>query len=347
MPGTCRPLTDGGLGFDYRLNMSVPDLWIKLLKEQKDEQWHIGGIIWSLINRRYNEKHICYSESHDQSIVGDKTIAMWLFDTEIYQNMAVHSPMTDKVSRGMALHKMIKMLTSALGGEGFLTFMGNEFGHPEWVDFPRPGNNYSHHYSRRQWHLRDDPGLRYHYLWQFDKALQLTEQKYQWLSSHDQYITLTQEEQKLVIFERGGLLWVFNFHSTNSYTDYKVGTRWPFEHIVVLDTDEGRFLGQRRYDHVHSHPTPIMKTYWQNRPNYIQLYIPCRTAVILKPLIGADERREFGLPVLEQETEELKVQGISEGMSALLKEEVAHVEAQETLAMAAQEAEAAVPPPSS
>jgi len=323
MPGTCRPLSEGGLGFDYRLNMSVPDLWIKLLKEVKDDAWPIGGIVWALINRRYNEKHICYSESHDQSIVGDKTIAMWLFDSEIYHNMSVNTPLTDKVSRGMALHKMIKMITHALGGEGFLTFMGNEFGHPEWVDFPRAGNQYSHHYSRRQWHLRDDVNLRYHNLWQFDKALQLAEQKYHWLSSHDTYVTVTDQTQKVIVFERGGLLWVFNFHPTNSYTDYKIGTRWPFEHIVVLDTDETLFQGQNRYDFGHSHPCPIMKTAWQNRPNHIQLYIPCRTAVLLKPLIGTDERQEFGLPVEIQPTEEaLREPGRSLAMNALLREEL-------------------------
>lgn len=214
--------------------------------------------------------------------------------------MSKADPYTLVVDRGLALHKMIRLITSALGGESYLCFMGNEFGHPEWVDFPREGNDWSHHHCRRQWHLRDDLDLYYHDLWQFDKAMNELEETYSWLSAKEQYITLAHEKDKLIVFERGRLLFVFNFHHTQSFEHYRVGTKWPYEHITVLDTDERRFAGHGRLEHGHCNSFPIMKTAWQGRPNYIQMYIPCRTGIILKPLIGDQEREEAGLSSLAQ-----------------------------------------------
>ena len=117
--------------FDNNINLEHNLLNLEILKEYSDENWNMGNIVFTLTNRRYNEKHIGYCESHDQSIVGDKTISMWLFDKEVYWNMATNSPETPVINRGMALHKMIRMISFALGGEGYLCFMGNEFGHPE------------------------------------------------------------------------------------------------------------------------------------------------------------------------------------------------------------------------
>lgn len=176
MPTLCRTLEDGGIGFDFRLNMFIPDLWIKLLKETPDENWNMGHITHSMTNRRWKEKCVGYAESHDQAIVGDKTIAMWLFDKEIYSNMGIHSKNL-LVDRGVALHKMIRLLTMTLAGEGYLNFMGNEFGHPEWIDFPREGNNYSYHYCRRQWNLVDDENLRFKHLREFDKEMNRWDEK--------------------------------------------------------------------------------------------------------------------------------------------------------------------------
>jgi 1,4-alpha-glucan branching enzyme len=141
--------------------MAVPDQWIKNLKELRDEDWNLPHICHTLMNRRDNENCICYTECHDQALVGDKTLAMWLFDRDIYDCMSVDQPETLVVTRGMALHKMIRLITFALGGEGYLTFMGNEFGHPEWIDFPREGNNWSYHYAIRRWDIADDNNLRY------------------------------------------------------------------------------------------------------------------------------------------------------------------------------------------
>ncbi|XP_035670503.1 1,4-alpha-glucan-branching enzyme-like isoform X2 [Branchiostoma floridae] len=190
MPALCRPVSEGGNGFDYRLGMAIPDKWIKILKEYKDEDWNIGDIVHTLINRRHGEKTIAYAESHDQALVGDKTLAFWLMDAEMYTNMSCSSEMTVTVDRGLALHKMIRLITHGLGGEGWLNFIGNEFGHPEWLDFPRVGNNSSFHYARRQWNLVDDDLLRYKFLNNFDRDMNLTENHFGWLA--DKQYTIIQ-----------------------------------------------------------------------------------------------------------------------------------------------------------
>jgi 1,4-alpha-glucan branching enzyme len=182
MPTLCRPVAEGGGGFDYRLAMALPDKWIKLLKEEKDENWDLQCLVHTLENRRWMEPNIAYVESHDQALVGDKTIAFWLMDAEMYTNMSTLSPLTQIIDRGIALHKMIRLITYGLGGEGWLNFMGNEFGHPEWLDFPRQGNNDSYHYARRQFNLVEDELLRYKFLNRFDAKMNQVEEKYKWLA---------------------------------------------------------------------------------------------------------------------------------------------------------------------
>ncbi|CAG8512397.1 7782_t:CDS:10 [Paraglomus brasilianum] len=246
MPGLCRPVSEGGVGFDYRLAMAIPDMWIKLLKEKKDDDWDMANICWILINRRHMEKNISYAESHDQALVGDKTLAFWLMDAEMYTNMSTLSPLTPTVDRGLITH--------GLGGEGYLNFEGNEFGHPEWLDFPRAGNNNSYHYARRQWNIVDDHLLRYKYLNEFDKAMQNLEEEWGWLSSHQAYISLKHESDK-------------------------VGTEWAGEYRVVLNTDNKRFNGFGRIDESVTYftsPEP-----WNNRKNSLMVYIPCRVALLL------------------------------------------------------------------
>ena len=281
MPGLCLTVDQGGFGFDYRLNMSVSDKWIQLLKEYKDEDWNLGNLVFTLTNRRYNEKHVGYCESHDQSIVGDKTIAMWLFDKEMYWNMSCNSPETIIISRGMCLHKMIRLITFALGGEAYLCFMGNEFGHPEWVDFPRPGNGFSYALCRRRWDLCDNRYLRYKYLYNWDVAMNKLDEVFNFISSPFQYISLKHEDDKMVVFEKGDLLFVFNFHMYKSYENYKIGTQWGSEHKIILDSDEYRFFGKGRLEYGHDHFFPIFHEGWNNRPNYFNIYAPCRTCMVL------------------------------------------------------------------
>ncbi|CAD8081375.1 unnamed protein product [Paramecium primaurelia] len=283
-PTLCRNIKEGGIGFDYRMAMAVPDKWIKLLKEYKDDDWDMGDITHTLTNRRHLEKCICYAESHDQALVGDKTLSMWLFDKEIYSEMSTLQPETLVTFRGMALHKMLRLITFALGGEGYLNFMGNEFGHPEWIDFPREGNGWSYQHARRRWDLADDQLLRYSRLLQFDAEMINLEEKYPWLPTGDQWVTEKHNETKVIIFERGSLLFVFNFHPTQSYEHFKVGTKFESDHKIVLDTDDVRFGGHSRVSPSYGQNFPIIKEEWQGRPNHIQIYLPNRCAIVFKSI---------------------------------------------------------------
>ncbi|KAG0758859.1 hypothetical protein G6F16_000510 [Rhizopus arrhizus] len=279
MPGSGRPVREGGLGFDYRLAMAIPDMWIKLLKEVSDENWNMGNIIHTLTNRRYLENTIGYCESHDQALVGDKTLAFWLMDKEMYTNMSDLTPLTPIIDRGIALHKMIRMISHGLGGEGYLNFEGNEFGHPEWLDFPRAGNHSSFQYARRQWNVLDDHLLRYKYLNEWDRAMQLTEETYGWLHSPQGYVSRKHEGDKIVVFERAKVLFIFNFHPTQSFTDYRVGVAEPGKYKIVLNSDDKQYMGHSRVDNQTEFFT--FPGDWDNRPNWLQVYIPSRTCLLL------------------------------------------------------------------
>ncbi|XP_063060879.1 1,4-alpha-glucan-branching enzyme isoform X2 [Engraulis encrasicolus] len=279
MPALCRPVTEGGCGFDYRLAMAIPDKWIQIIKEYKDEDWNMGNIVFTLVNRRHGEKCIAYAESHDQALVGDKTLAFWLMDKEMYTNMSSFIAMTPVIDRGMQLHKMIRLIVHALGGEAYLNFMGNEFGHPEWLDFPRKGNNESYHYARRQFNLVETEHLRYKQLYNFDRDMNRTEDKYGWLHAPQAFISEKHEGDKVIVFERANVLFVFNFHPTNSYQDYRVGVEMPGKYRIKLDSDMEQYGGHGRLDHntdFFSEPVPH-----NGRPHSMQVYIPCRTGLVL------------------------------------------------------------------
>ncbi|CAG9564973.1 unnamed protein product [Danaus chrysippus] len=279
MPASGRPVREGGTGFDYRLGMAIPDMWIKLLKEERDEDWKMGHIVHTLTNRRWMEGTVAYAESHDQALVGDKTIAFWLMDAAMYTHMSTLSDPNPVIERGLALHCMIRLITNALGGEAYLNFMGNEFGHPEWLDFPRAGNNSSYHYARRQWHLVDDQLLKYKYLNEFDKDMHALENKYGWLASNPAYVSCKHEGDKVIAFERAGLLFVFNFHPNQSFTDYRVGVDVPGKYQAVLCSDSKKYGGFGRVEpDGEYHFTQNMP--WNDRKDSVQLYIPCRTALV-------------------------------------------------------------------
>eukprot|EP00898_Chlorokybus_atmophyticus_P007345 jgi/Chlat1/7611/Chrsp64S07096 len=283
MPALCRPVREGGVGFDYRLAMATPDKWIQLLKHRKDEEWSMHEIIATLCNRRYTEKCVAYSESHDQGLVGDKTIAFWLMDQEMYFGMSALSPPSVIVERGIALHKMIRLITMALGGEGYLNFMGNEFGHPEWMDFPREGNNWSYDKCRRRFDLADSDHLRYKFMEAFDQAMQALDDEYNFLASDWQLVSSAHEEDKVIVFERGPLVFVFNFHPTRDHRDYKVGCDMPGRYRVALDSDAYDFGGQGRVAHDEDHFTQpegvpgVAETNFNNRPNSFNVFAPSRT----------------------------------------------------------------------
>lgn len=212
------------------------------------------------------------------SLVGDKSLLFWLCDAELYTNMSVLSELTPVIERGMSLHKMIRLVTHGLGGEGYLNFEGNEFGHPEWLDFPRAGNDNSFWYARRQFNLTEDHNLRYRFLNEFDRKMQLTEDKYGWLHSPQAYVSLKNDQDKVLVFERAGLLWIFNFHPAQSFADYRVGVEQAGTYQIVLDTDDTEFGGFGR----NAKGTRFFTTdlEWNGRKNFIQVYIPVRSAIV-------------------------------------------------------------------
>ncbi|MBN2560571.1 MAG: alpha amylase C-terminal domain-containing protein [Phycisphaerae bacterium] len=281
MVGLARPVAEGGLGFDYRLAMGIPDYWIKLLKERCDERWQMDELYYMLTNRRHGEKHIAYAESHDQALVGDKTIAFRLMDADMYYHM-IKGSQNVIVERGMALHKMIRLITFSLGGEGYLNFMGNEFGHPEWIDFPREGNNYSYKHARRQWSLTDDPLLRYRDLAEFDRALQRLDIDHDLLARPDWEMLQVHEDRKCLIYRRGRLVFAFNFHPNQSYTDYRFGLPDRVDYKLILNTDELWFGGHANL--LKGEVYPCQDVPYDGRKQSVQVYMPARTALVLAPV---------------------------------------------------------------
>ncbi|MBR3619766.1 MAG: alpha amylase C-terminal domain-containing protein [Bacteroidaceae bacterium] len=280
MPGLAAPFKDGGYGFDYRMAMNIPDYWIKTIKELKDEDWKPSSMFWETTNRRQDEKTISYAESHDQALVGDKTIIFRLIDADMYW----HFKKGDEnfmAERGIALHKMIRLLTASTMNGGYLNFMGNEFGHPEWIDFPREGNGWGYKYARRQWSLVDNKELCYHYLGDFDeemlkviktvKNFQKTPVVEVWHNDGDQ----------ILAFSRGDLLFVFNFSPNRSYTDY--GFIVPEgSYDVVLNTDSKLYGGNGFADDSVRHFTNYDPIYEKDGKGWLMIYIPARSAVVLR-----------------------------------------------------------------
>lgn len=278
MPGLAVASEEGGIGFDYRFAMGVPDNWIRFTKDTADENWPMEHLWHELTNRRQDEKTISYAESHDQALVGDQTIIFRLIGADIYDHMDV-ADQNIKVDRGLALHKMIRLITLATAANGYLNFMGNEFGHPEWIDFPREGNQWSYHYARRQWSLVDDTGLKYHFLAHFDRDMLALENQYRFLAKGQPRLLHLHQADKVIAFERNNLVFVFNFHPMQSFTDYSfevVGGQYR----MVLNSDDALFGGHGRLesDQVHlTHERPLDNS---NR-HVISLYLPSRSAMVL------------------------------------------------------------------
>ena len=280
MPGLALPFRDGGIGFDYRMAMGIPDYWIKTLKEKKDEDWHPTSIFWELTNRRADEKTISYVESHDQALVGDKTVIFRLIDAKMYWHMMVGDNDAD-VTRGIALHKMIRLVTLSTINGGYLNFMGNEFGHPEWIDFPREGNGWSYKYARRQWDLVDRDDLQYRYLNAFDNAMiELVSRRHNFQAKAIRKLWEKDDDQVLA-FMRGDLIFVFNFSPTKSYQDYGILAPGGV-YSVVLSSDNPDFGGFGNIDQSVEHftkPDPLFAPAGVER---LMLYLPARTAMVLR-----------------------------------------------------------------
>lgn len=280
MPGLAVPVKYGGIGFDYRMAMGIPDYWIKTLKEKKDDDWHPTSIFWELTNRRSDEKTISYVESHDQALVGDKTVIFRLIDDKMYWHMNKDDDdMT--VARGMALHKMIRLVTAATINGGYLNFMGNEFGHPEWIDFPREGNGWSYKYARRQWSLVDNKMLKYDYLNNFDNAMvELIGGVYNFQALPVVKLWEKDDDQ-ILAFGRGKLVFVFNFNPVKSFSDYGILAH-PGKYRVVLSSDDPEFGGYGNVDGSVEHLTVSDPLYSTLGVEWLKLYLPARSAQVLK-----------------------------------------------------------------
>ncbi len=279
MPGMCIPIAEGGVGFDYRLGMAIPDFWIKLLKDIPDEDWNIWEMWDVLTGRLPKVKTVAYAESHDQALVGDKTIAFRLMDKEMYTDMNRASENLI-VERGMALHKMIRLMTISTGGQAYLNFMGNEFGHPEWIDFPREGNDWSYAHARRQWSLSTNGFLRYSLLGDFDRAMIKLMKKYKVLEDGYAWNLQMDEQNKTIAFSHGKLLFVFNWHPTASIPDYELPVQQAGKYVPILSTDEKRFGGHDTVDMQGEHFSFNVEDEEGKKWPRLKIYNVARTATV-------------------------------------------------------------------
>ncbi len=280
MPGLASTIKDGGYGFDYRMAMNIPDFWIKSLKEKQDQDWLPSAIWWETTNRRSDEKTISYAESHDQALVGDKTIIFWLADAAMYWHMDKNDNDL-AINRSIALHKMIRLVTSSTINGGYLNFMGNEFGHPEWVDFPRQDNNWSYAYARRQWSLVDNKELKYHYMGDFDKAMISLIKSVKNFQELPVVKIWDNDDDQVLAFQRGDLIFIFNFNPEQSFTDYGVLTA-KGKYQIALDSDHPEFGGFGSIDDTIVHSTHFDPLYKGENKEWLKLYLPARTAVVMR-----------------------------------------------------------------
>ena len=275
MPGICAAVEDGGIGFDYRLGMGLPDFWIKILKDQKEEDWNMHEFFFTMTNKLYDVKTIAYAESHDQALVGDKTIAFRLMDKDMYTSMSKLTP-SITVDRGIALHKMIRLFTMSLGGNAWLNFMGNEFGHPEWIDFPRLENGWSYKHARRQWSLVDDENLKFGWLNEFDKEMLKFIKENNVMDSEPAWLMNADEEHKTIVFERNNLIFVFNWGS-ESIPDYEINVKNTGDYEIVFSSDDKEFGGFENIDKKIVFPSEA-----RDGQVFMKIYNVSRTAVVYK-----------------------------------------------------------------
>ena len=287
MPGLASSFKDGGYGFDYRMAMNIPDFWIKIIKERRDEDWKPSSIFWEVTNRRADEHNISYCESHDQALVGDKTLIFRLIDADMYWHFRKGDE-NGVVERGIALHKMIRLVTASTINGGYLNFMGNEFGHPEWIDFPREGNGWSYKYARRQWDLVDNHDLCYHYLGDFDRCMLKVIKTVRNFQKTPVVEIWHNDDDQILAYSRGNLIFVFNFNPVKSFTDY--GFRvLEGAYDVMLNTDAKEFGGHGFADDTVRHLTNYDPLLHRDGKGWLQLYVPARSAVVLRL---ADENKK-------------------------------------------------------
>ncbi|CAL1136645.1 unnamed protein product [Cladocopium goreaui] len=280
MPTLCRAVDDGGFGFDYNLSVNIPPMWAKLLQEQPDETWSVSRVVKNLQKRRFKEPCITFAESHDQAKAGARTLASNLMDAEMYAHMSIAGPESMVIERGLALHKMIRLVCMGLGGEGYLNFMGNEFAHPDFVDLPSEANGWSLQNAIRRFDLPQAEDLKYKFFEAFDEAMLALENRFKFMASPRYFCSRKDDSDKVVVFEHGDCLFVFNFHPKRSYTEYRVGHSWNENMRVVLDSDEPCFGGQDRLASAHETSFPPLDG-WDSRYHSAEMFLPSRTVQVL------------------------------------------------------------------
>ncbi len=282
MPGLAMPFKDGGYGFNYRMAMNIPDYWIKTIKELRDEDWKPSSMFWEVKNRRSDEKTISYCESHDQALVGDKTIIFRLIDADMYWHFK-KGDVNYNVERGIALHKMIRLLTAGTMNGGYLNFMGNEFGHPEWIDFPREGNGWSYKYARRQWNLVDNKELCFHYLADFDQAMIKLLRRERTMHRSAVVEIWHNDGDQILAFQRSELLFFFNFSPNRSYDGYGFMVKeGAYEYL--LNTDDVNFGGHGLNEDELRHFTIWDRDLAKSGKGWLKLYLPARSACVLRKI---------------------------------------------------------------
>ncbi len=279
MPGLCHPIIEGGIGFDYRLGMGIPDFWIRLLKEKQDQDWDMWTLWEQMTNRKWDSKTLAYAESHDQALVGDKTLAFRLMDKEMYFSMSKNTS-NPLIDRGISLLKLIRMFTICLGGEAYLNFMGNEFGHPEWIDFPREGNQWSYKHAQRLWSLEERKDLRYRDIANFDRAMLAFVKKYGILTALPPQQLWIDNWNKIIVFERNKLLFIFNFHVDQSLENYSIPVLFKGEYEIIFNSDRSEFGGFSRID---ENCYYLAKN--ENEKIVLHYYSPNRSLQVLKQRI--------------------------------------------------------------
>ncbi len=277
MIGLAVPVAKGGIGFDYRMAMGVTDMWFKLF-DIPDENWNMFYLYHELTNRRKDEKTVSYVECHDQAIVGGQTAIFRLIGKDMYTAMSKLFS-TFNVGRGIALHKMARLATLACADSGYLNFMGNEFGHPEWIDFPREGNNWSYKYARRQWSLTEDENLYYGDLAAFDNAMMSLEKDYKFLDCKINLLKIL-DYDKVIAFERGNLWFFFNFNPNTAMIDKEFEVL-KGEYDLLLSTDFGSFGGHDQIAFPQRYYTQE-EIRGNQAVNILKLYIPSRCAIVLR-----------------------------------------------------------------
>jgi 1,4-alpha-glucan branching enzyme len=267
MPGLTCPPKEGGLGFDYRFAMGIPDYWEKCIESPRD----MGSLWYETTNHRPYDRTVSYVECHDQCINGHDAMIWRLIGKDMYDYMAVFTDNWN-TSRGLAFYRLMRLVTLCTADAGYLNFMGDEFGHPEWLD--------DESRAHRQWHLAGRADLKYAGLAAWDRA-QMTLVAGRLPDFQQQPLfRFIHEDDRILAFERGRLLFVFNFHELQAKTNLLFAVT-PGKYVERLSSDETAFAGKGNLC-VGVPPVEHFTRVLDHRHEQdVSLYLPPMTALVL------------------------------------------------------------------